>query len=228
MVSKKYLAVAIVALGVGPLTADAQQNLPRPIVLYRPPTAAAQSSRGPSTITTAPVPTKTVTPNGPRSNGLVTSPAAGGPANSAKQENPAIQQTRQTNSSTQNGQSADQASNQKKTPAQELAELLSRPTNQMLQNPSGAYNLTQTGITSSQQMAPNNYFGQQFQAWSNQQPVAQMPASFGEMSRYQPAPFGGYVAPNTYVGSGFSSWSNLSPGGASPGATGSWNYSVWP
>ncbi len=228
MVSKNYLAVAIVALGVGPLTADAQQNLPRPIVLYRPPTTAAQPSRGPSTITTAPVPSKTVTPNGPRSNAVVTSPMAGGLANRAKQDNSAIQQASQTNTSTQNGQSADQAANQQKTAAQELAEQQSRPTNQMLQNPSGGHNLTHTGITSSQQMAPNLYFGQQFQAWTNQQPVAQMPASFGEMNRYQPAPFGGYVAPNTYLGSGFSSWSNLSPGGTSPGATGSWSYSVWP
>ena len=228
MVSKKYLAIAIVALGVCPLKADAQQNLPRPIVLYRPPTTAAQPSRGPSTITTAPVQTKTVTPNGPRTNAVVGSPAAGGLANRAKQDNSAIQQASPTNSSTQNGQSADQPANQQRTLVQELAEQQSRPTNQMLQNPSGDYNLTHTGITSSQQMAPSNYFGQQFQAWSNQQPVAQMPASFGEMNRYQPAPFGGYVAPNTYVGSGFSNWSNLSPGGASPGATGSWNYSVWP
>ena len=88
--------------------------------------------------------------------------------------------------------------------------------------------MSHTGITSSQQTAPNSYFGQQFQNWSNQQPVAQMPSSFGEMPRYQPAPFGGYVAPNTYLGSGFSSWSNLSQGGVSPGASGGWSYSVWP
>jgi hypothetical protein len=238
MVSKMQLAAVILSLGAAPLTANAQQSFPRPIVLYRPPVAAAalQPSRGPSTITprgpsiitSASFPTNAVTPGGPQLN-----PPAG---NAAVQQ--AVQQagqtagqtgsTSQAGSSSEYSQSADPAANQQKTPEQELAQQQSRPTNQMLQNPSGAANLTHSGFTSSQQMAPNLYFGQQFQAWTNQQPVAQMPATYGEMGRFQPGPSGGYTAPNTYLGSGFSSWSNLSQGGATPGATGSWNYSVWP
>ncbi len=208
MASKRLLAAALAALAVGSLTADAQQNLPRPIVLYRPPANAAQSSRGPAT--TSPAPATIVSPNGSRPNPT------------------AVQQVSQTNLPNQNGQPAEPAANNEKTAAHETADLQSRPTNQMLQNPSGAFNMTHSGISSSQQMAPNTYFGGQFQNWSNQQPVRQMSSTFGETNRFQPGAFGGYVAPNTYVGSGFSSWNNLSQGGISTGATGSWSFSVWP
>jgi hypothetical protein len=81
-----------------------------------------------------------------------------------------------------------------------------------LQNPSGLYNMSHSGITSSQQYAPNLYFGQQFRTWTNQQTMDDSPASYNEMSRFQVGPNAGYVAPNTYLGSGFSSWNNLSSG----------------
>ena len=207
MISKRHLAAAVVALAVGSLTAEAQQNLPRPIVLYRPPMASSQPARGPSTITTNPA-SATIITNGARPNSA------------------AVQQVSQPSSSPQTNQ-PEQAGNSEKT-AQESADQQPRPTLQMLQNPSGAFNMTHSGISTSQQMAPNTYLGRQFQNWSNQQPVGQMPSTFGEANRYQTGAFGGYVAPNTYVGSGFSSWNNLSQGSVSPGSTGSWSFSVWP
>ena len=118
--------------------------------------------------------------------------------------------------------------NKQKTPDEEWAEQQSRPSNQYLQNPSGGYNMTHMGISSSQQIAPNNYFGQQFQNWTNQKNVSQMPASFGDPSRMQPGAFGGYVGPNTYIGPSYANWNNLSQGGNAPGAMGSWGFSVWP
>lgn len=211
MISVRHLAIAVVTLGFGSL-ADAQQNPPRPIVLYRPPAAVPRGVNSPAPNL---LHGKVVTSN-PVRPAVIT---------------PASRPTGQTLS----GQSASATTGelgsrneQEKTPEQEWAEQQTRPTNQALQNPSGAYNLSHSGFSSSQQMAPNLYLGQQFQNWSNQQPVGQMSASMGEMSRYQPGQFGGYIAPNTYLGSGFSTWSNLSQGGNSPGANGSWNYSIWP
>lgn len=214
MISSRHLAFAVVTLGFSTL-ANAQQNLPRPIVLYRPPSAPAAVPRGGNAA--------------PNSNsGKVVAPNTVRPAVITPGTNV---QPGQTNSVQNSAGAKDQAGSsdtKEKSPEQEWAEQQTRPSNQALQNPSGAYNLSHAGISSSQQMAPNLYLGQQFQNWSNQQPVGQMPGSQGEMSRYQPGQFGGYTAPNTYLGSGFSNWSNLSQGGNSPGANGSWSYSIWP
>lgn len=222
MVSRTHLAAAVLAFGVGALTADAQQNLPQPIVLYRAPANSA-------------VPVRVAVPA--QSNTLPASSATKGPATPGAVRpgmivtNPAMsQQTGQamvSQSGKPEGATGNLAETKPLTPEQEWIEQQSRPTNQMLQNPSGGFNLSHSGFTSQQQTAPNSYFGQQFQNWTNQQQVNQMPASFGEMSRFQPGPDGTYVAPNTYLGSGFFDWSNLNQGGITPGATGSWSFSPW-
>lgn len=225
MISRRQLFGALVMLPALGLPAVAQQPLSRPIVLYRP-TAVSTTTpiqRG-STVAT-PVTLGNGVPSGPRP-ATIFSPGAGmQPLPQASAGNQVVPQT-----SAQNQQNP--AQSQPETPEQqaynEWQREQSRPTNPMLQNPSGAFNMTHQGITNQQQMAPNQYFGQQFQTWTNQQPVAQMPATFGELSRFQPGQFGGYVGPNTYLGSGFSNWSNMSSGGLSPGATGSWSFSVWP
>lgn len=212
----------MLALSMGALTAEAQQHLPQPIVLYRTPANGAAPVR-----VAVPV----------RSNALPASSATKSPAATGAVRpgmivtNPAMaQQTGQavvTSSGKSNETPGNPAETKPLTPEQEWIEQQSRPTNQMLQNPSGGYNLSHSGFTSQQQTAPNSYFGQQFQNWTNQQQVNQMPASFGEMSRFQPGPDGTYVAPNTYLGSGFFDWSNLNQGGITPGATGSWSFSTW-
>lgn len=221
MLNSKPLIGALFVLGVAPVAALAQQPLPRPIVLYRPVT----------TTTAQPNPN----PNQPRPTTLTTKPAAPaapaaaptdqfGPRNSNAQ---ATQQpSQQDATATSQSQKADDS--QPKTPQQEWEEEQKRPTYQQLLNPSAGWNLTHSGFTNSQQMTPNTFFGPQFQNWTNQQPTWQMPSTFGELSRFQPGEFGGYVGPNTFVGTGFNSWTNQSPGGISPGATGSWGLSVWP
>lgn len=219
MASTKQWGIAVVILGIGPLSALAQQSMaPRPIVLYRPAPASSQAMRRPVTLTTKPASTPTANVNGTRST-------AGN--QSLGQGNAATQQP-QSSTSGSDPQAQDADNNQPKTPEQEWLEEQKRPTSQMLQNPSAAWNLTHTGISNSQQMAPNTYLGNQFQSWTNQQSVPQMPANFGEMNRFQPGPSGAYMAPNTYMGTGFYSWNNLTQGGISPGATGSWGFSVWP
>lgn len=253
MISHRHLAVAIAALGIGTIegttgTVEAQQSLPRPIVLYRPQPNSLQTSRGPTASSST---FRNVSSGGiSSSTGQATSarpvtivpgqPAAGSSTALGRQTlRPAGQQsTAKTNVATRSQTdpgSTDQRQaehtpqeNTTKTAEQEWAEQQARPTNQMLQNPSGAQSMTHSGMSSSQQLAPNTYLGPQNQNWSNQRTVGQMPASYGEMNRFQPTSFGGYVGPNTYVGSGFSNWSNLSQGGVSPGANGSWNFSVWP
>lgn len=98
-------------------------------------------------------------------------------------------------------------------------------TDPMLQNMSNPQNLSHTGITSDQQMAPNLYLGRRFDNWSGQMSAMPQPMNTGEPPRFQPGPFGGYIAPNTYLGGGNSSWSNLSTGRVSPSPFGAWGYS---
>ena len=254
MVSKRILVLSGLALAFDAYQASAQQPLPRPIVLYRsvqnttqfPPanphaqavqpamTAPAfdrQSAnngtpaRGHLTITTNPAffgnqSPNTVTPN-PAAVGAM--PARG---------NVGAQQTQQnglaTNGLPQNGQ-PNQTDSRGLTPDQQwIEEQRSRPTLQAMQNPSGPQNFSHSGFTYAQQRAPNTYLGTQFDNWTNQQPINQMPASFGEMSRMQPGDFGGYVGPNTFMGTGFDSWTNMTQGGIGAGATGSWDFSIWP
>lgn len=103
----------------------------------------------------------------------------------------------------------------------------SRPTNPMLQNMSNPSNLSHVGITDNQQMAPNLYFGRPFDNWSDLQDKQSQPAVYGEMSRFQPYSFNGYVMPNDYVGPRYSTWNNLSSGTVTPHPFGSWSMSPW-
>lgn len=251
MVSKRILLLTGVALATGAFNASAQQPFPRPIVLYRPvqytnqygqpnpPAQVAQSvsppltqqaldrqwaygvaqPRGPVTINSNAAAFSNTTPNTARPNAV--QPAVlNGFGNLTPQASQAASQ--------QNGQ-PNRADSQGKTAEQQWqAEQQSRPTFQAMLNPSGAMNMTHNGFTYGQQDAPNTYLGARFENWTNQQPVNQMPASFGEMSRMQPGPFGGYVGPNTFLGTGYDNWSNLTQGGISPAATGSWDFSIWP
>lgn len=248
------LAVAVSAIAHAQ-PADAQQglprqDLPRPIVLYRPAMNAThpaaqlpagsgtQSARGSGSVTpnsqTAPSqPSRnqpganTGTTVGPRP-AMVVTPATSGVTNPVAGFQPELQrQVPASGGASQDRQAQDPNRNTPKTPEQEWADEQSRPTNQMLQNASGAFNMTHSGFSTSQQMAPNTYLGPQFQNWTNQQSVPQMPASFGEMSRMQPGPFGGYVSPNTYVGPAYTTWNHMSHGTVNPGATGSWSFNVW-
>lgn len=217
MITRTHLAAAMLALGIGALTAEAQQNLPQPIVLYRAPAAGTAPVRAAVPVRSNGTPTASAPASAVRPGMIVTNPAM----------NQQAGQSVVSTSSKSNEAPGNPAETKPLTPEQEWIEQQSRPTNQMLQNPSGGFNLSHSGFSNQQQVAPNLYFGQQFQAWTNQQAVGQMPGSFGEMSRYQPGPSGNYVAPNTYLGSGFSNWSNLNQGSITPGATGSWEFSTW-
>lgn len=228
---------AMFAAGL-PWPAMAQQNLPRPIVLYRPPNA--QAPRGSVTI-----PGMAASPQSPA--GQTRPGAVSNPPNVGNQffgnqattlgwqadrtsfaavNTPAVQADgrTQTNFASENGRPSD-GTTDGPAKSQENQPMIS---NQMMQNPSGAYNLTHAGITTSQQFAPNLYFGSQYHTWSNLQTPTESPASFGEMSRMQPGAFGGYIAPNNYVGSNFAVWNNLSSGSVTPASGGGWSYSVWP
>jgi hypothetical protein len=233
----RHVGLFAATLMIGPLTAVAQQNLPRPIVLYRPP---VQGRVTPKTISTPTVPSSVPRLpqhfSGPRTVGTpgatntVISPMdamMARPVSDARspQSNGTYPSSSGSASNPSNGTQADSATNDSSRMPQAQPSL---PTNQVMQNPSGLYNMSHSGITASQQYAPNSYFGPQFQNWTNQRGMPHSTASFGEMSRNQPGPFGGYVAPNTYLGSGFSSWNNLSSGNIAPAATGGWNYSTWP
>jgi hypothetical protein len=256
-ISKSSFALGWVCLGLSCSVSIAQQNLPRPIVLYRPPAIGTPTPRGSMTLTrpvsqalptqnpaALPMPNSSAssaqfpsTPTTPylEQRAAVVSGQAQTPAANPANINAAASVTG-LSAPTTAGRSPDNGSNesQNKTETQqqaderEAAAQQARPTLQMLQNPSGGYSLSHSGTTTGQQMAPNLYFGPQFQSWTNQQGMAQMPGAYGEMSRFQPAPFGGYTAPNTYFGSGFSNWTNLSSGSIAPGSQGGWSYSVWP
>ena len=240
LVSKSSFAMGWICLVVSCSVSIAQQNLPRPIVLYRPPAVGTPSPRGPLTIA-RPVSQASPTPN------PTASPVqyAGQPfpvvprqtqippafsSSAASVTGAAVPMTEDRSPSRESNESRDEnkVETQQQADEREAAAQQTRPTNQMLQNPSGAYNFSHVGMTTGQQMAPNLYFGAQFQNWSNQQGMSQMPGAFGEMSRFQPGSSGAQMAPNTYLGSGFSSWSNLSSGAITPNAQGGWSYSVWP
>lgn len=254
MLSKRLLIVSGAAIALNAISVNAQQPLPRPIVLYRSvqnttlvpqanqpaqavqpaspvqgfdrvPVNPAAPGRGPVTITTNPAffgnqSANVATPN-PAVVGAVSQRGNGATT-------PASQNGVAGNGFSQDGQ-AGQTDSKGLTPDQQwIEEQRSRPTLQAMQNPSAPQNFSHSGFTYAQQRAPNNYLGSQFDNWTNQQPINQMPASFGEMGRMQPGPFGGYVGPNTFMGTGFESWTNMTQGGIGPGATGSWDFSIWP
>lgn len=99
-----------------------------------------------------------------------------------------------------------------------------RPTNQQLQNPSGGFQLTHAGFSQPATMAPNNYFGPEFQNWSNLQMRSGNLDAFESFNRFRPEDSGAYYSPNTYVGSENNHWSNLSSGVVTPNDLGGWNY----
>lgn len=222
-------------------TVSGQSPLPRPIVLYRPSAAAPVPTTVPGP------PTRDMAPGSPAASG---SPRPGQPASPAMTTvRPGVAVSPKTvtppGSAATGWQSgsmtfpnsspgmpdargnARETQNPQARAAAESREQQSRPTIQAMQNPSPGLQLTHTGITEQQQFAPNNYFGAQFNNWTNQQAISQMPSAQGEMTRFQPGPFDGYTAPNTYLGSEFHSWSNLSTPMNVPGATGSWNMMPW-
>lgn len=100
-----------------------------------------------------------------------------------------------------------------------------RPSNQQIQNPSGEFQLTHVGITHPASIAPNNYFGPEFNGWSNLQMPSGNLDAFESFNRTQPdINSGGHYSPNTYVGSANSDWSNLSSGSLSANDLGGWNF----
>jgi hypothetical protein len=246
MVSKRILLLTGVALGASAFNASAQQPLPRPIVLYRPvqytnqygqpnpPAQVAQPVSPPMTQqaldrqwaygVSQPRPATINTNVTSFSNAAKPNTVQPAVMNGFGNQGPQVSQT----GSQQNGQPNQADPQGLMTEQQWEAEQKSRPTLQAMQNPSGAMNMTHSGFTNNQQVAPNTYLGAQFQDWQNQQPVSQSSAAVGELYRMQPGPFGGYVGPNTFVGTGFSTWSNMTQGGISAGATGSWDFSIWP
>lgn len=279
MVSKRILILSGLTLTLGSFNADAQQQLPRPIVLYRPvtnttvvpqarvyttsalplnPLNSPASQPRPATINAAPVSQQTVTkqavsqqtgspqvftqqtgwqlPTTPLNPGMSsvvpsTLPNSGMLAPGSF-GNSNVQQTWQVGADQQRQTPAgpvDQTGASWKTPEQEWAAEQKRPTYQQMQNPSGAFNMTHTGMSSGQQYSPNTYLGTGFDNWTNQQPISQSSSTYGELPRNQPpVQFGGYTGPNTFMGTGFDSWTNMSIGGIAPGSGGSWDYSVWP
>lgn len=102
-----------------------------------------------------------------------------------------------------------------------------RPTFQQMQNPGGAYQMTHTGFTQNQYTSPNNYFGSQFNTWSNLRPVPTNLDLFESFNRTQPplnANSGAYFSGNSYLGPVNNQWSNLSSGSITPNYLGSYIY----
>lgn len=286
MVSKRILILSGLAVTLGSYNADAQQQLPRPIVLYRPvtnttttappqarvytasqlplnPLNSSTSQPRPATINAAPVSQQTVTqqPASPQTATQQTvSPQAftqqtgwqlpttslnpgmssvvpstlpnSGMLVPGSFGNSNVQQTWQVGADQQRQTPAgpvDQTGSPWKTPEQEWTAEQKRPTYQQMLNPSGAFNMTHTSMSSGQQYSPNTYLGTRFDTWTNQQPIDQNPSTYGELPRNQPpVQFGGYTGPNTFMGTSFDSWTNMSMGGIAPASNGSWNYSTWP
>lgn len=100
-----------------------------------------------------------------------------------------------------------------------------RPTNQQLQNPSGAFQLSHAGFSQPGSVAPNNYFGPEYNGWNNLRVPSGNLDSFESFNRSQPdMNSGGYYSPNTYLGIANNDWSNLSSGAVSPNELGGWSY----
>lgn len=108
---------------------------------------------------------------------------------------------------------------------QSLRETGPRPTLQQLQNASGSYLFSQTGMSQTPFTTVNNSTGTQFNNWNNLRSQPAQLDAFESFNRSQPpSNWGGYVSPNNYTGSMNNSWSNLSSGSISPNYLGGWNY----
>jgi hypothetical protein len=99
-----------------------------------------------------------------------------------------------------------------------------RPTAQQLQNPSGAYNFSHSGMSQSQYITANNYLGSQFNNWNNIRLQPNTLDAFQAFNRTQPPANSGYFSPNTYFGAGFSQWNNMSSGSPMPNYLGGYIY----
>ena len=100
-----------------------------------------------------------------------------------------------------------------------------RPTAQQLQNPSGAYNFTHSGISHGQYTTGNTYFGSQFNSWNNLQ---MQPTTLDSVQTFNrtlpPVNSGAYYSPNSYLGPVNNQWSNLSSGCVTPNYLGGYIY----
>lgn len=133
----------------------------------------------------------------PQSTGATTEKAAGSPSRPAQAMPIAM-----------HGSPSDQGQNDER----------SRPTFQQMQNPSGGFHLTHNSFTQNAYTSPNNYFGSQFNNWSNLQSQ-----QFDGFNRTQPDLYFNSIS---YVGSVNNQWSNLTSGSISPNELGGWSY--WP
>jgi hypothetical protein len=99
------------------------------------------------------------------------------------------------------------------------------PTYQQLQNPSNGFQLTQIGMSTPHNLAPNTYFGSQFNNWNNLQMQPPGLEPFDSFMRTAPIDFGGHYSTNTYLGPMYNDWSNLSTGTVTHNELGGgWNY----
>lgn len=99
------------------------------------------------------------------------------------------------------------------------------PTNQQLQNPSGGFQFSQTGMTQNPNASQNNYFGSQFNNWSNLRTLPTSLDSVQTFNRTQPSiDSGAYFSPNTYFGPANNQWSNLSTGTVTSNYLGGYIY----
>jgi hypothetical protein len=104
-------------------------------------------------------------------------------------------------------------------------EVALRPTNQQLQNPSGGYHLTHLGFSQPASIAPNNYFGPEFNSWNNLRVPAGNLDAFESFNRFQPdMNSSGYFSTNTWLGPINSDWSGLSSSSVIPNDLGGWSY----
>lgn len=105
------------------------------------------------------------------------------------------------------------------------SEMSQRPDVQQMQNPSGAFNMTHGGVTQGQYYSNNNYFGSQYNNWSNLQTLPRNLDSSQTFNRSQPPVYSGaQFAPNTYFGNANGQWSNLNSGYAVPNYLGGYIY----
>ncbi len=103
-----------------------------------------------------------------------------------------------------------------------------RPTMQQMQNPGGGFQLTHTGFSQNQYTSANNYFGSQFNSWSNLRPLPTNLNIFESFNRNQPPQNTGayYTGTSYYLGPMNNQWSNLSYGSVSANYLGSWIYQI--
>lgn len=100
-----------------------------------------------------------------------------------------------------------------------------RPTAWALQNPSGPENRIPTAPGPTGPLAPNNYFGPEFRAWSNlSAPVSMTQLPFNQSAAPPVTESNVPLAPNTYYGPQFAEWNNLSTSTGVLNPLGGWNY----